>query len=177
MRLTYGGLKTFGCSHNERAAAGSRSEIQLIKGKHICLRALDLHIKTRWKWGKLWLDFLKICRAGRGRNLSEWKVKSFLKSAARSEPVEPAEPAEPHVGGFTDRFASEVYFKARVPTRQWKPSMSIFLIVDFSDKREWESSSSSSRMDNLTKMTMVLVRRESVSSQCTFTVPCVYLIL
>lgn len=171
MRLTYGGLKTFGCSHNERAAAGSRSEIQLIKGKHICLRALDLHIKTRWKWGKLWLDFLKICRAGRGRNLSEWKVKSFFKSAARSEPV------EPHVGGFTDRFASEVYFKARVPTRQWKPYMSIFLIVDFSDKREWESSSSSSLVDYLTKMTMVLVRRESVSSQCTFTVPCVYLIL
>lgn len=57
------------------------------------------------------MDFLKICRAGRGRNLSEWKVKSFLKSAARSEPVEPAEPAEPHVGGFTDRFASEVFLK------------------------------------------------------------------
>lgn len=79
---------------------------------------------------KTLVGFFEICRAGRGRNLSEWKVKSFLKSAARSEPV------EPHVGGFTDRFASEVYFKARVPTRQWKPSMSIFLIVDFSDKRE-----------------------------------------
>lgn len=85
---------------------------------------------------KTLVGFFEICRAGRGRNLSEWKVKSFLKSAARSEPAEPVEPAEPHVGGFTDRFASEVYFKARVPTRQWKPSMSIFLIVDFSDKRE-----------------------------------------
>ena len=50
-------------------------------------------------------------------------MKSFLKSAARSEPVEPV---EPHVGGFTDRFASEVYFKARVPTSQWKHPRSSF---------------------------------------------------
>lgn len=70
MRLTYGGLKTVSLSHNERAAAGSRSEIQLIKGNHICLTVLDLHFKTHTSvltnvtCGKVWLWFLLwVCRA------------------------------------------------------------------------------------------------------------------
>lgn len=46
MQLTYGGLKPSAAATMSEHAAGSRSEIQLIKGKHICLSMLDLHIKT-----------------------------------------------------------------------------------------------------------------------------------
>lgn len=48
MRLTFSSLKpSAGAAASERASERLAAEIQLIKGKHICLRALDLHIKTQ----------------------------------------------------------------------------------------------------------------------------------
>lgn len=55
MRLTYGSLKpSAGAAASERRLA---AEIQLIKGKHICLSALDLHIKTRRLVQEMWKTF------------------------------------------------------------------------------------------------------------------------
>lgn len=52
MRLTYGSLKpSAGAAASEQWLA---AEIQLIKGKHICLSALDLHIKTRGLVQETW---------------------------------------------------------------------------------------------------------------------------
>lgn len=71
-------LKTFHPNHNEPAQPGTRSEIQLIKGKHICCSMFVLHIKSQswnlkyWNMCNNFVDHLDFWR---------WKRKTFYGSS------------------------------------------------------------------------------------------------
>lgn len=79
MRLTYGSLKpSAGATVSERWLA---AEIQLIKGKHICLCMLDLHIKTHGLVQEMWKTLVGICSL----NLQSWLTVRILSRRKVSE--------------------------------------------------------------------------------------------